>query len=474
MTASLTPSPAPRRLRSGRVLKGAALVVALLEAIAVQAKPDTNSVRLNSRNTPLPGGDAYDTGRSLLAGGDVAGAMAAFRQALVEAPQSVDTLNAIAVCYDRLGRYDVSRTYYDAALAIAPGSVQVLNNLGYSLYLQGELRAAIPLLQQAAAAGDPQAAAASRRVLQLISVRLRESDARTSMAQAVAELNAPAARIELAANGEQRLVLKAPTVRADVAATLGEAAALTVVPKAWTARDEKRLEAEEAARERAATAAVLAEVAVLTAEDAALRAANPVNLGDATAATSITTTYPIVPQAVKPAVIAVAVPVASRAPLAFVPPTVTAALPPPAKPARGRSNRAATSEAATTLSAVPAKPARRAAAKASPATPAAAEPVQVAAGRLVARSLDYASVALDSAGWIIASRRDGLPSHVTQQPALSPDAGSAIAGFDSDDPVLNAFAARMRSAVNDNRAPVVSPEVAISRLEALIARLRRA
>lgn len=469
MTAHLT-SPALRKLRNGRVLKGAALVVALLEAIAAQAKPDTNSVRLNARNTPVPGGDAYDTGRSLLASGDVAGAMAAFRQALIEAPQSVDTLNAIAVCYDRLGRYDVSRSYYDAALAISPGSLLVLNNLGYSLYLQGELRAAIPMLQQVAAAGDPYAAATSRRLLQLIAVRLRESDARASMAQAVAELKAPAARIELAANGEQRLVLKAPTVRADVAATLGEAAALTVVPKAWTARDEKRLEAEEAARERAAITAVLAEVAVLTADDAALRAAHPVNLGDSAAATSITTSYPIVPQAVKPAVISVALPVAARTPLAFAPPAVAA--PMPAKPTRSRKARGS-DEPETTLAAAATKPVRRTA-KAAPAAPATFAPVQVAASRLVAQSLDFASVALDSAGWIIAPRRDGLPAHVTQQPAISPDAGIAIAGFDSDDPVLNAFAARMRSAVNDNRAPVISPEVAVSRLEALISRLRRA
>src|SRR5512137_2831181 len=113
-----------------RALKGAALVVALLEAIAAQAKPETEALRLNARNTPVPGGDAYETGRGLLAAGDVSGAMAAFREALLEAPQSVDTLNAIAVCYDRLGRYDVSRSYYDAALAIQPGSVLVLNNLG--------------------------------------------------------------------------------------------------------------------------------------------------------------------------------------------------------------------------------------------------------------------------------------------------------------------------------------------------------
>jgi Tfp pilus assembly protein PilF len=475
---------APRRLRlgSGRALKGAALVMALLEAIAAHAKPQSDGLRLNARNTPVPGGDAYDTGRGLLAAGDVTGAMAAFRQALSEAPQSVDTLNAIAVCYDRLGRYDVSRSYYDAALALAPGSVQVLNNLGYSLYLQGELRGAIPFLQQAAAAGDPQATATSRRLLQLIGVKLRESEARASMAAAVAELKAPAARIELAANGEQRLVLSAAKVRPEVAATLGEAAALTVVPKVWTARDEKRLEADEAARERAETVAILAEVAELTAADAALRAANPINIASAEAATGITTAFPITPPVDVPSPVSVAPPVRRPAVIAFTPTLL--APPAPAAAAPGRSPAAST--AGKTGARILAKTSKAGAkASTSPSTKAApaAEPTPLAtaaaearatAGRLVANSFGYAADVIDIPGWIVASRRDGGPGTAVRVVGQSPDASGAIAGFDSDDPVLNAFAARMRGSANDNGAPAITPEVAVSRLEALIARLRRA
>jgi hypothetical protein len=213
---------------------------------------------------------------------------------------------------------------------------------------------------------------------------------------------------------------------------------------------------------------VLAEVAALTAEDAALRAANPVNLGDAAAATSITTAYPMTPPVMVPAAVSAAMPVASRAALVFAPPIATAM----AKPS-GRSGRARPDGAELALVAAPPRAARRTA-KARPAPTAAVPPVQVAASRLVAQSFGYDSVTLDGGAWIIAARRDGLPSPVTQAAAHSPDIGSAVAGFDSDDPVLNAFAARMRSAVNDNRAPVFSPEVAISRLEALISRLRRA
>jgi Flp pilus assembly protein TadD len=462
------PSGKPRQalgLGGRRALKGAALVVALLEAIAAQAKPETEALRLNARNTPLPGGDAYETGRGLLAAGDVTGAMAAFREALLEAPQSVDTLNAIAVCYDRLGRYDVSRSYYDAALAIQPGSVLVLNNLGYSLYLQGDLRGAIPHLQQVAAGGDPGAAATSRRLLQLIGVKLRESEARASMAQAVAELKSSQTRIELAANGEQRLVMAAKAPRAEVVASLGEAAELTVVPKVWTARDEARIEAAEAERQRRETDAILAEVAALTAADAALRLQNPVRLGDASAATAFAEVFAIDAAAAVPGVITPAAG-ASPAPQRGKRQAVDTAL--LNASAKGKGRRAV--RKAMVTPAAEAEVEAIAAAALSPATMpgqsvAAAAPLVVASG--------YASLSLEAPAWIVASRRGAIASSNPTLVGQSPEAERATAEFDSDDPVLNAFAARMRKAGNDN-VMAVSADVAIARLEALITRLRRA
>lgn len=456
-----------------RALKGAALVVALLEAIAAQAKPDTGALRLNARNTPLPGGDAYETGRGLLAAGDVTGAMAAFREALLEAPQSVDTLNAIAVCYDRLGRYDVSRSYYDAALAIQPGSVLVLNNLGYSLYLQGDLRGAIPHLQQVAAGGDPGASATSRRLLQLIGVKLRESEARASMAQAVAELKTSQPRIEMAANGEQRLVLAAKAPRAEVVASLGDAAALTVVPKAWTARDEARIEAIEAERQRRETESVLAEVAALTAADAALRLQNPVKLAEVSAATAFAEVFAIAAPAASPVVVEAAT--AAPAPRGGKRATTETALVTP--PAKGKGRKAARNANLNANLGAPAATAARptdaeavAAAALSPADMPAqalaqAVPLIVASG--------YASLSLEAPAWIVATRRGAPPSSMPTLVGQSPEAERVIAEFDSDDPVLNAFAARMRNAGNDNVLQV-SADIAIARLEALIIRLRQA
>jgi Flp pilus assembly protein TadD len=450
-----------------RALKGAALVVALLDALAAQAKPDAAALRLNARNTPLPGGDAYETGRGLLAAGDITGAMAAFREALLEAPQSVDTLNAIAVCYDRLGRYDVSRSYYDAALAIEPGSVLVLNNLGYSLYLQGDLRGAIPHLQQVAAGGDPGAAATSRRLLQLIGVKLRESEARASMAQAVAELKASQTRVEMAANGEQRLVMAAKAPRPDVVASLGEAAELTVVPKAWTKRDEARIEAAEAERQRRETEAVLAEVAALTAADAALRLQNPVKLAEVSAATAFAEAFAIAEPPTAPGSIA---PVAAVVPAPQKDKRTVAETALLSSPSKGRKAARRANAAPAAAAAGDAGVEAIAAAALSPAALpgqaiAQAAPLVVASG--------YASLSLEAPAWIVATRRGTAPSSMPTLVGQSPEAERATAEFDSDDPVLNAFAARMRNAGNDNIL-AVSADVAITRLEALITRLRQA
>ncbi len=204
---------------------------------------------INPRGSGLPEGtrlvtpaatpsDPYQRGKALLAGDDAVGAVAAFRAALVDDPQSVDALNGLGIAFDRLGRYDIARGYYDMALALAPESALVLNNLGYSLYLQGQDAAAIPVLQRALAAAAPGGPAPARRILALIADRLRSRAVASDAALTRADMAAPAARVELAANGEQRLVFAAAAPAPELVAQLGDAAALTTPARAWTARDD--------------------------------------------------------------------------------------------------------------------------------------------------------------------------------------------------------------------------------------------
>lgn len=52
------------------------------------------------------------------------------------APQDVRVLNALAVTYDKLGRFDLSGRYYAEAAAISPDSPVVTANLAYSHLIQ--------------------------------------------------------------------------------------------------------------------------------------------------------------------------------------------------------------------------------------------------------------------------------------------------------------------------------------------------
>lgn len=427
---------AAARTGTGAGIGLAAVGLAILDASAGQARPKTiEGVRLPENAIPATSGDHYQDGRALLAAGDTPGAIAAFRAALVDAPQSIDALNGIAVAYDRMGRYDVSRSYYDTALAIDPNAAMVLNNLGYSLYLQGQYTAAIPLLQKAAASNDNGARSTGQRVLTLIAARMRETaiasaDTQTEMAEAVAP---PQARIEISSNGEQRLVLRAPAPPRELTASLGDAAAQTMVARPWTARDEAR---DEMAQLAEAISAARAERAA-----AALAAAQQ---------------YAATPQAG----LSVAVPSGKSLPTRPLPgdapsaPVLANVLAPAPKSARA-ANQAVV---ALYVDETPA-PGGAAPGHDSDATPA-------------TRSTEATTLDATSA-WLLAPRRNARPAEASTVVGHEPQADAHRTAFDSDDGDLNAFASRMRG-VEPSAGTGVSTEEAVARLEALILRLRAA
>jgi Tfp pilus assembly protein PilF len=387
--------------RTTATLKGVVVGIALLEAASLQARPSLpDGVRLNADNIAQPSGDAYQTGRALLAVNDVTGAMAAFRQALVDDPKSVDALNSLGVCYDRLGRFDISRGYYDSALALAPGSALVLNNLGYSLYLQGAYDAAIPVLQRAAAAADSAVAASSRRVLTMVAARMRDTAVQASAAAALAEVQAPRARVEMAANGEQRLVINAPAPDRALVAALGDEAVLVTIAKPWTAREQRALERDAQAQDRAdaSAAAETASAAERAAGAAAITAA--ANAVDIHAAATDHGTGTVVTAAIDHA--------AAATSMAMVP-----------------TRRSAVDDAMRARRARNVAPVAR---------------VQSAALHVPGLSrLDD-----ETPAWLMTSRRADrvTPAQETSWQAAS--RSHAVVAFDSDDAELNAFAARMR------------------------------
>lgn len=75
-------------------------------------------------------------GRGQFVLGNVALALESFRKAAREDPANIDALAGIAACYDRMGRFDLSRRHYEAALALSPGDPQLLSAFAASLDLQ--------------------------------------------------------------------------------------------------------------------------------------------------------------------------------------------------------------------------------------------------------------------------------------------------------------------------------------------------
>ncbi len=94
---------------------------------------------------------SLNRGHVQFAEGNFGLALESFHAALAQDGGSVDTLNAVAATYDRIGRYDVAKKYYDRALALAPDSPRTLNNVGYSLVLQGRYDAAMQYFRLAGA-----------------------------------------------------------------------------------------------------------------------------------------------------------------------------------------------------------------------------------------------------------------------------------------------------------------------------------
>ena len=62
-----------------------------------------------------------------------------FRDAVEKAPRDVTAWIGLAACYDRIRRFDLADRAYAAAINLVGETTQILNNLGYSYMLRGDL-----------------------------------------------------------------------------------------------------------------------------------------------------------------------------------------------------------------------------------------------------------------------------------------------------------------------------------------------
>jgi Flp pilus assembly protein TadD len=153
-------------------------------------------VRVEDRDNKRPefkdeGGSARDyleRGRALLEQGRLNEAVAELSRAASLDPKLSQAHSLLAVAYDRKGLHDRAEDSYRRAMDANDRDPQALNNLGYSLYLSGNYRAAVDKLKKAA-----RLAPADARILNnlaLAQVRLgKYDDAYRNFARAEGEFN---------------------------------------------------------------------------------------------------------------------------------------------------------------------------------------------------------------------------------------------------------------------------------------------
>jgi hypothetical protein len=111
------------------------LVLALAAASCTSSKPHLE-VRA-AISSPEVKGLAEANGQ--LALGNVGLALEGFRNVFRDSPGNVQAAVGIAHCYEQMGRFDISRKWFETALATAPNDTAVLTALADSLQRQGKL-----------------------------------------------------------------------------------------------------------------------------------------------------------------------------------------------------------------------------------------------------------------------------------------------------------------------------------------------
>jgi Tfp pilus assembly protein PilF len=107
----------------------------------------------NEPFTPLivgVAGDPLSQGRALLERGYVTEAIRELSIAAVTGSNLVEANNLLGLAHDLRGLHKQAQEFYERALTVAPADARVINNLGYSLYLDDRYKDALAKLKLAA------------------------------------------------------------------------------------------------------------------------------------------------------------------------------------------------------------------------------------------------------------------------------------------------------------------------------------
>ena len=112
-------------------------------AAVVLTSCGTEMVEVRSIRQPLaqgrqPANFRLAEGNAQLLLGNVGLAVESYRKALREEPDSIGAMAGLATCYDRMGRTDLSRRYYEMAMAVDPANTDLYSLFAQSLEAQGQ------------------------------------------------------------------------------------------------------------------------------------------------------------------------------------------------------------------------------------------------------------------------------------------------------------------------------------------------
>jgi Tfp pilus assembly protein PilF len=94
--------------------------------------------------------DYLERGRAYLDNGQLTEAIAELSRAVALDHKLKQAQTLLALAYERKGLHENARRTYESALDNSPDDAQTLNDLGYTLYLNGNYRAAVERLRRAA------------------------------------------------------------------------------------------------------------------------------------------------------------------------------------------------------------------------------------------------------------------------------------------------------------------------------------
>lgn len=112
-------------------------LVALLASACSGGELNVRSIASPLATGRQPANFRLAEGNAQFALGNIGLALESYRKAMREDPASIDAMVGLAACYDRMGRFDLSRRHYEMALATQPAEPALYAALAQSLEVQG-------------------------------------------------------------------------------------------------------------------------------------------------------------------------------------------------------------------------------------------------------------------------------------------------------------------------------------------------